>query len=201
MGLIAIVIASTANAEPSKATQESIVDDASGLASLLAGGEPDPPRKQLDHALPAAAPAGIHVGHDDVGFRGDVSMHASTYEGLPLALAAIRATNAQHHEDDLGRTQLEPTKQSQPGKLKLDSREMRELSRCYRKALAFDPGTSNEVDLSFAIDRKGKVVAPMAVSDNGELDSCLNGVMARWKFPGKASGKNRIWLSVVLTPR
>lgn len=201
MGLIAIVLASSsARAEPDKA-KDSIVSDASGLANLLAGGEPEP-RKALDHALPSSSTATVHVGHDDVGFRGDTSLHAQVYAGLPLALAALRGTNAQHHEDDIGRAALATRpQQPQPGKLALDSREMRELSRCYRKALAFDPSTSNEVDLSFTIDKKGKVVAPMAVSDNGELDACLNAVMARWRFPAKTGRKDRIWLSVVLTPR
>ena len=123
------------------------------------------------------------------------------YAGLPLALAALRGTNAQHHEDDLAREALATQPQhDKSGKLKLDSREMRELSRCYRKALAFDPATSNQVDLSFSIDRKGRVVSPMAVSDSGELDACLNAAMSKWRFPGRG-GKDRIWLSVVLAPR
>ncbi len=200
VGLIAIVLASSASADPVKA-KDSIVTDASGLANLLAGGDAEPPRKTLDHALPPS-PSPVHVGHDDVGFRGDPALHAQAYAGLPLALAALRATNAQHHEDDIAREALATQQhQQESGKLKLDPREMRELSRCYRKALAFDPSTSNAVDLSFAIDKKGKVVAPMAVSESGELDACLNAAMARWKFPGKAHTGDRIWLSVVLTPR
>ena len=199
----AVQIAVVGAACESPPAKDSIVDDASGLASLLAGGDPDPPRKELDHTLPAAAPA-VHVGNDEVGFRGDASLHAhATSLGLPLALAALHGTIAQHHDDEVAReaAATQPQQPAQKGKFHLDTREMRELSRCYRKALAFDPATSNEVDLSFGIDRKGRVVQPMAVSDNGELDACLNTAMARWKFPGKASGKNRIWLSVVLAPR
>ncbi len=189
--------------------KDSMVSDASDLANLLAGGEPTPSPRPVAAPTPAphpvqppAATTGIHIGNDDVGFRGDSPLHAqAVYSGLPLALAALRGTTAQHHEDDLARealaTQPEPT---QKGQFRLDPREMRELSRCYRKALALDPSTSNQVDLSFAIDKKGRVVQPVAVSDSGELDACLNAAMARWKFPGK-SRKDRIWLSVVLAPR
>jgi len=199
VGFVALLLASSASAEPDKAKPSSIVDDASGLANLLAGGEPATPRA-LDRTLPAPSNVGVHVGHDDVGFRGDVALHATVYAGLPLALAALRGTSVQHHDDDLPHPMLGPQPQAPGGKLKLDRREMRELSRCYRKALAFDPATSAHVDLSFSIDKKGRVLAPMAVSDSSELDACLDGVMARWKFPGKG-GKDRIWLGVVLAPR
>jgi hypothetical protein len=189
------------------ASKDSIVSDASDLANLLAGSDSPPqppPVKAPGSRLPPATTVGLHVGNDDVGFRGETSFHLqATFEGLPLALAALHGTTAQHHEDEVAREALAtlPQQPQQKGKFRLDAREMRELSRCYRKALAFAPSTSNEVDLSFAIDRKGKVVSPMAVSDSGELDTCLDGVMAKWKFPGKSSGKNRIWLTVVLAPR
>jgi len=193
---VRVVGAPCAAPAPSKG---GIVADASELANLLAGGEPESSPKSLARPLPAAPT--VHVGNDDVGFRGDASLHATVSAGLPLALAALRGTYAEHHEDDLAREALATQPQhDKSGKLKLDSREMRELSRCYRKALAFDPDTSNQVDLSFSIDRKGRVVSPMAVSDSGELDACLNAAMSRWRFPGRG-GKGRIWLSVVLAPR
>jgi hypothetical protein len=198
------LVGASCQASPAK---DSIVSDASDLGSLLAGSDASPqppPVKAPASQLPPATTKGLHIGNDDVGFRGQTSFHLqATFEGLPLALAALHATTAQHHDDEVAREALAtlPQQPQQKGKFRLDSREMRELSRCYRKALAFDPATSNEVDLSFAIDRKGRVVSPMAVSDTGELDACLDGVMKKWRFPGKSSGKNRIWLTVVLAPR
>jgi hypothetical protein len=194
--------------DPRPAKNDSMVDDASDLANLLAGGDSTPPPAVPPvtapaKALPPPTTVGLHVGNDDVGFRGDFGLHAqATFAMLPLALAALHGTTAQHHDDEVAKEAAAtlPQQQPQKGAFRLDSREMRELSRCYRKALAYDPSTSNQVDLSFAIDRKGRVVSPMAVSESGELDACLNAAMAKWKFPGKG-GKNRIWLSVVLAPR
>jgi hypothetical protein len=201
------LVGASCEAAPSKGPDTSMVSDASDLGSLLGGSDPTPPPphvKAPEPALPPATTVGLHVGNDDVGFRGDVSLHAQLpFAGLPLALAALHGTAAQHHDDEVAQKALDTQQPKQPPQtgFHLDSREMRELSRCYRKALAFDPSTSSEVELSFAIDRKGKVVQPMAVSETGELDACLNGVMAKWTFPGKATGKNRIWLSLVLAPR
>jgi outer membrane biosynthesis protein TonB len=188
-----------------------MVDDASQLASLLAGD--DPPAKPIEvpstrpRATPTlehapAAPA-IHIGNDDVGFRGsDISVHATAgIDGLRLASTTL-ATSTHREETSVERTSLtDPSESGEvvegPNGAKLEPKQIRPLARCYRRALGMDPSISNRVNLSFGIDKKGHTVAPVAISDTDQLDTCLTAAMKKWQFaPKKPMGQ--IWLTVAL---
>jgi hypothetical protein len=186
-------------------SHDSMVDDASQLASLLAGDEPAKPIA-VPRATPPAerlpGPPAVHIGNDDVGFRGsDVTVHVSTAAGGLRLASATLATSAHHEETSVERTSL--TDSSDSGEIvdgapvRLEPKQLRPLARCYRRALGMDPSISNRVNLSFGIDKKGRVLSPVAISDTDELDTCLHAAMKKWQFP---AGKPmpQIWLTVAL---
>ncbi len=200
-----LVPAKPAVATPPPPPTGSLVADASGLAQLLAGDD-DQRRSTLDASLAAAHAPAVTIGHDDVGFRGsEPSLHTVTAPGgLRLASATIVETTAAHHDDLPQRTTLEtgpslsamqPTGQ----KVKLDGHQLRALSRCYRRIPGVRPKDTDDVELTFAVDRAGKVIEPVVISDEDALVGCIGSVMVSWKFPALKKSRSRIWLSVVLT--
>lgn len=197
--------AKPAVAAPLPPTTGSIVDDASGLAQLLAGSDSDR-RAALDASLAAAHEPTVTIGHDDVGFRGEpvgVTTAAGT-GGLRLASASLVETKLAHHDDVPVRTTLEtgPSLAATQGtgqRVKLDGHQLRALSRCYRKVPGVRPKDTNDVELTFGVDHAGKVIEPIVISDEDELVGCIGSVMTSWKFPALKKSRARIWLSVVLT--
>jgi TonB family protein len=194
---------------PKDAGKSSMVDDASALASLLASDD-SPKAVTVPHATPtsehAPAPPAIHIGNDDVGFRGsDISMHVTTvpYE-LALARTLIK-TSSHHEEQNVERTSLvDPSSETgevvEGSGVKLDPKQVRPLARCYRRALGMDPTISNRVNLSFGIDKKGHVTAAVAISDTDQLDTCLSAAMKKWQFaPGKPMAG--AWMTITLHAR
>jgi hypothetical protein len=190
---------------PAHKSNDSMVADASDLANLLAGGEPTPaprPATPTPVALPKTPPTSVRIGNDDVGFRDDsLVVHASSgFSGLPLALATIRAATVNHHDDELQQA-AKPAASTSAQSVALDAKQMRALSRCYRKAIAFDPSTSNRVELAFGLDPTGRVLSPVAITDTAVLDSCIAQVMARWRFPAvKLKSPSHVFLSLTLAP-
>ena len=200
-----------ASKDPSeKPSSQSMVDDASELASLLAGDDP-PPKPIAVHATPRTEmselppPPVVHIGNDDVGFRGsEVALHVAT---VPVALqlaSTTLATSAPHHEETIERASLEDdsndTAEVEGNQVRLDPKQLRPLARCYRRALGLDPTISNRANLSFGIDKKGHVTAPVAISDTDQLDTCLHAAMKKWQFPpGKAMAST--WMTVTLRAR
>ena len=183
----------------------SLVDDASGFAELLAG-DGDQRRAALDASLSAAHAPTVTIGHDDVGFRGEsTAVHtAAGGGGLRLASATLVETQAQHHDDLPQRTTLStaPALSAVQGtgqKVALDGRQLRALSRCYRRVTGLQPNDKDDVELTFAVDRSGKVIEPVVISDEDQLIGCIGSVMTSWKFPALKKSRARIWLSVVLT--
>jgi TonB family protein len=187
----------------------SMVDDASELASLLASDD-SPKAVTVPRPTPtsehAPAPPAIHIGHDDVGFRGsDIAMHvaAAPYE-LALARTMIK-TSSHHEEQNVARTSLvDPSSETgevvEGSGVKLDPKQVRPLARCYRRALGMDPTISNRVNLSFGIDKKGHVTAAVAISDTDQLDTCLSAAMKKWQFaPGKPMAG--AWMTITLHAR
>jgi hypothetical protein len=190
---------------------ESMVDDASELASLLAGGDPPPKPIVVPHATPSGPmselppPPVVHIGNDDVGFRGsEVALRVVTVPvALRLASTTI-ATTAPHHEETIERQSLEDdsndTAEVEGNQVRLEPKQLRPLARCYRRALGLDPTISNRANLSFGIDKKGHVTAPVAISDTDQLDTCLHTAMKKWQFPpGKAMAST--WMTVTLRAR
>jgi len=205
--LVQTVSTHLAPAKPAAATPPrptgSIVDDASGLAALLAGSDDDR-RSQLDASLAAARKPTFTIGHDDVGFRGETFAVATTAGrgGLRLATATLVETGA-HPDEVATRTTLEtgPSLSAVQGdgqKVKLDGHQLRALSRCYRKVPGVRPKDSEDVELTFGVDRAGRVVDPVVISDEDALVGCVGSVMTSWKFPMLKRSRARIWLSVVL---
>jgi hypothetical protein len=190
----------------------SMVDDASELASLLAGDDPPPKAIAVPQPKPASGPFEplppppvVHIGNDDVGFRGsEIALHVTTVPyDLRLASTTI-ATSTHHEEASLERTSLEDpaddTAEVEGDQVKLEPKQLRPLARCYRRALGLDPTISNRANLSFGIDKKGHVTAPVAISDTDQLDTCLHAAMKKWQFPpGKAMPST--WMTVTLRAR
>jgi hypothetical protein len=193
------------------AKSTSMVDDASELASLLAGGDPPTPiavtappppsRTGLSEQLPP--PPAIHIGNDDVGFRGsEIALHVTTVP-YDLRLASTTLATSVHHEETIERASLEEpgdTAEVEGDKVKLEPKQLRPLARCYRRALGLDPSISNRANLSFGIDKKGHVTGPIAISDTDQLDKCLHAAMKKWEF---AAGKPMppVWMTVTLRAR
>lgn len=191
------------------AGKTSMVDDASELASLLASDD-SPKAVTVPAATPTServpAPPAIHIGNDDVGFRGsDIATHvtAAPYE-LALARTMIK-TSSHHEEQNVERASLvDPNSESgevvEGSGVKLDPKQVRPLARCYRRALGIDPTISNRVNLSFGIDKKGHVTAAVAISDTDQLDTCLSVAMKKWQFaPGKPM--SGAWMTITLHAR
>jgi hypothetical protein len=190
---------------------QSMVDDASELASLLAGDAPPPKPIAAPHAAASTEmselppPRAVHIGNDDVGFRGsEIALHVAT---VPVALqlaSTTLATSAPHHEETIERASLEDdsndTAEVEGNEVKLEPKQLRPLARCYRRALGLDPTISNRANLSFGIDKRGHVTAPVAISDTDQLDTCLHTAMKKWQFPaGKAMAST--WMTVTLRAR
>ena len=197
--------AKPAVAAPLPKPSGSIVDDASGLAELLAGDDSQR-RAALDNSLATSRAPAITIGHDDVGFRGELpaARTAAGSGGLRLATATLVGTQATHHDELPTRTTLETGPSlaavQAPGSLvKLDGRQLRALSRCYRKVSGLQPKDKDDVELTFSVDRSGKVIEPVVISDEDELIGCIGSVMTSWHFPALKKSRSRIWLSVVLT--
>jgi len=190
---------------PTPAHDESIVDDASDLANLLAGDSPAPARAGIERPITASRAPALTIGNDSVGFRGDSTVHANTaIGGLRLASATLVQSAPPVHEESVVRTTLStgPTlgaiqPEGQP--VKLDGRQLRALSRCYRKVPGLEPGDRGNVELTFTVDRAGRVKDPIVISDEDELIGCIGNVMKTWDFPALKKKKDRIWMSVVLT--
>src|SRR6185312_5731127 len=95
-------------------------------------------------------PAVVTIGNDSVGFRGDETFHANTADvGLPLALQRLQTTTLQHQET-ITRTTLETgpklgAEQPAGQPVKLDGRQLRAMSRCYRKVPGLEPGDRGDV--------------------------------------------------------
>lgn len=208
--LVQTVATQLAPARPAAATPPpptgSIVDDASGLAELLAGSDDDR-RSKLDASLAAARKPTVTIGHDDVGFRGEPLgvTTATGAGGLRLASATLVVTQAAHHDDIIPtRTTLEtgPSLSAIQGngqRVKLDGHQLRAMSRCYRKVPGVRPKDSDDVELTFGVDRTGRVIEPIVISDEDALVGCIGSVMTSWKFPALKKSRARIWLSVVLS--
>jgi outer membrane protein OmpA-like peptidoglycan-associated protein len=72
------------------------------------------------------------------------------------------------------------------------------LAHCYRKSLAQDPSISGRIQISFAIDASGALVAPEASGVDPDLDTCVRAQMTRWRFAPTADPEARFSVSLVL---
>jgi hypothetical protein len=200
--VIAAVIAApiVAHAEPPS------VDDASGFAQLLAGDNGER-HARLDQSLATTHAPAVTIGHDSVGFRGeDRTLGVNLADvGLRLASATLVQNGSAHREESTTRTYMTSdvftgrAVQGAGQAVKLDGRQLRALSRCYRKISGLQPDDKDNVELTFGVDRTGRVIEPVIISDEDDLIGCVNTVMTSWRFPALKKTKSRIWLSVTLT--
>ena len=58
------------------------------------------------------------------------------------------------------------------------------LKRCYKNYLNKDASARGKVTLGFTVTESGGVVNGKANGFAGEVDECINGQMAGWRFPG-----------------
>jgi hypothetical protein len=65
------------------------------------------------------------------------------------------------------------------------------LKRCHKDLLKKDPTARGKVKLAFTVNESGRTVSPKASGFNGELDQCIEGLMANWRFdvPKDADGE------------
>ena len=73
---------------------------------------------------------------------------------------------------------------------KIMSAYMPGIKRCYKDLLKTDPGARGKVKLEFTVNESGRTVTPKATGFNGEVDACIKGLMASWRFdvPKDADG-------------
>jgi hypothetical protein len=56
------------------------------------------------------------------------------------------------------------------------------LKRCHKDLLKTDPTARGKVRLGFTVNESGRLVSPKASGFNSQLDSCIEGLMANWRF-------------------
>src|SRR5262245_42163587 len=66
---------------------------------------------------------------------------------------------------------------------KIQSAYMAGLKRCYREYLKKDASARGKVTLSLTINETGRTVKGSAKGFAGEVDDCISGLMAGWRFP------------------
>lgn len=66
---------------------------------------------------------------------------------------------------------------------KIQSAYMAGLKRCYREYLKKDASARGKVTLSLTINETGRTVKGDAKGFAGEVDACIGGLMAGWRFP------------------
>lgn len=65
---------------------------------------------------------------------------------------------------------------------KIMSAYMGGLKRCHKDLLKTDPTARGKVKLAFSVNESGRLVSPKASGFNSGLDSCIEGLMANWRF-------------------
>jgi hypothetical protein len=66
---------------------------------------------------------------------------------------------------------------------KIQSAYMAGLKRCYKEHLKKDPSARGKVTLSLTINETGRTVKGAAHGFANEVDECIGGLMAGWRFP------------------
>ena len=74
---------------------------------------------------------------------------------------------------------------------KIMSAYMGGIKRCQKELLKTDPTARGKVRLAFTVNESGRVVSPNAKGFESNLDSCIEGQMANWRFdiPKDADGE------------
>lgn len=67
--------------------------------------------------------------------------------------------------------------------MKIQSVYMAGIRRCYKIHLTKDPAARGTMTLSVSVESTGRSVNPQAKSFASEIDACITGQMASWRFP------------------
>jgi hypothetical protein len=65
---------------------------------------------------------------------------------------------------------------------KIRTAYMSGLQRCYQKGLLHEEGLAGKVRLAFTVSERGQVAEPEASGLTPEVDACISGYMAGWRF-------------------
>ncbi len=65
---------------------------------------------------------------------------------------------------------------------KIMSAYMSGIKRCQKELLKKDPTARGKVKLAFTVNESGRTVSPRASGFESELDSCIENMMANWRF-------------------
>jgi hypothetical protein len=66
---------------------------------------------------------------------------------------------------------------------KIQSAYMAGLKRCYKTYLAKDVSARGKLALSFTVNESGRATSGKAVGFANEIDDCITGLAASWRFP------------------
>jgi hypothetical protein len=66
---------------------------------------------------------------------------------------------------------------------KVMSAYMAGLKRCYKNGLKTDPTMRGKVVIAFTVNESGRSVNGDATGFDGEVDRCIEGLVASWSFP------------------
>lgn len=66
---------------------------------------------------------------------------------------------------------------------KIQSAYMAGLKRCYKSYLAKDASARGKLTLSFTVNESGRATSGKAVGFASEVDDCITGLAASWRFP------------------
>jgi hypothetical protein len=66
---------------------------------------------------------------------------------------------------------------------KIQSAYMAGLKRCYKEFLKKDASARGKVTLQLTVNETGRTVKGAAHGFSGEVDQCIGGLMAGWRFP------------------
>lgn len=181
------------------------VDDALRLATIMTGGDETPrgtpsdlrhrqPGSDLDDQIDDIRDGArrVEVGNRDVGFRERPREGIGTGPARQLDAPAQLAPQAPRTETaPAGRITLRPTQRGPAGTTltvdallaKINAVYMRGLQRCYKAGLAGDPSLAGKITVAFTVDARGKVVDGEARGLATEVDACVTGQLATWRFP------------------
>ena len=65
---------------------------------------------------------------------------------------------------------------------KIMSAYMSGIKRCQKQILLRDPSARGKVKLNFTVNATGRTVSTRANGFDNELDRCISGLMANWRF-------------------
>lgn len=66
---------------------------------------------------------------------------------------------------------------------KIQSAYVAGIKRCYKTYLKQDPAARGKIKLSITVNQTGRAVASRASGFAKEIDDCVTGLMASWRFP------------------